>query len=129
MPSFRREIIQHAQAKDIALGKDKVQELPNGSYEDAVKKALGQLPSDLQALINYCLPVSPQFEPRERKNENDDEQDDELGKDTVEFFKWAGENLHHEKGDTTLDERKWATNCISTWCWFMKELKDKHKKM
>ena len=130
MPSFRAELLKQAHAKDIALGKDKLDKLP-GKYEDAVRKAIGKLPSDLQALIDYCLPVNKRFEPTEKQkdnsDENSDEQVNELSQEMKEYFKWAGESLSHEKGETDIDESKWATNCINTWCWHMKELKAMQK--
>ena len=46
---------------------------------------------------------------------------------SARFAQWAGENLSHEKGETDIDESKWATNCINTWCWHMKELKAMQK--
>ena len=125
MPSFRRELREAAAAKDATLGTEKVKKLER-SYTQAIEDALGEQPSDLQALFDLCLPINKKWKPIEPREDDTYVSVGKLGPRIEEWFKWAEDNLSFEREGR---ERKWATEVVCCWCCAMEEISRRYNKV
>ena len=128
MPSFRKELIAEARAMDKANDHATLNNLTKGTYELEITKALGDMPPELEQIINVCLPVNTMYKPE--TSDNDPQFDDfdttKISTAVIEYFNWAGNQLQHEGGN---NKRAVATEAITWWCYYLWDVQKANNKI
>ena len=128
MPSFRKELIAEARAMDKAIDHATRNNLTKGTYELEITKALGDMPPELEQIINVCLPVNKYYKPETSDNDLqfDDFDTTKISQAVMEYFNWAGNQLQHEGGN---NKRAVATEAITWWCYYLWDVKKANNKI
>ncbi|CAK0863876.1 unnamed protein product [Prorocentrum cordatum] len=118
LPSFRAEFLDEAKTHDAMVG-EKVQMMPKGPAADIVRRVLGEIPADLQALYEIMLPVNKQCKPI-LPSDSDEPDEDTRAFDAVasvpEAAKPYFEQFQANSIENYENERVLVTEGIVAWC-------------
>ena len=105
MPSFREMLLFNARTRDREMTPEARNELPFGTYEDRISRALGELPSGLVLLHDLCHPLDTKWQvcPKQHQVESIPEDDayELLPKSVKTYVSWARAGNLVKAGATT----------------------------